>query len=135
MEGTVQALGSILIIEDDKSIQQFLRTLLEDEGYEVRQASNGLEALDLLNVYSPNLILLDIAMPLLDGWGFLKGYQEQDRGPVPIIALSATANFRLPEKWVGFSGFLAKPFNISELLNCITQYLGTSVPCKTAHNR
>jgi DNA-binding response OmpR family regulator len=56
----VQSLGSILLIEDDQYIREFMRTLLEDEGYEVQQVSNGLEALDLLSSYSPKLIWLNL---------------------------------------------------------------------------
>jgi CheY-like chemotaxis protein len=115
----------ILVIEDDLSIQEFMQMLLDDEGYAVAVASNGLEALDVLKAFQPNLIFLDIAMPVMDGWTFLKTYHNVLA--VPIIALSATANFSLPDKWVGLSGFLAKPFNIDDLLDCVVTHLKTGV--------
>jgi CheY-like chemotaxis protein len=115
----------ILVIEDDLSIQEFMAMLLEDEGYQVKVANNGLEALDTLHSYKPDLIFLDIAMPVMDGWTFLKTYNNAPA--VPIVALSATANFSVPATTVGLSGFLAKPFNIEDLLDCVIRHLKTGV--------
>lgn len=68
----------ILVVEDEKVLNHAYRTILEKSGYDVRVAYDGGEALEILDKYTPDIILLDLKMPNLDGIGFLKAYQKRD---------------------------------------------------------
>src|SRR5215831_9417053 len=82
----------ILFVDDDESIREFVSMALTDEGYDVITASHGAAALDMVRQNKPALILLDMRMPIMDGWAFLKAY-EQTPGPhVPVIALTPSRN-------------------------------------------
>src|SRR5215467_14234520 len=78
----------ILIIEDDASIREFLSEALQDEGYEVATYEDGLQALRSVEGFSPNLIILDFLMPVMDGTGFVHAYRAKHE-PVPIVGISA----------------------------------------------
>ena len=113
----------ILFIDDDESIREFVTMALTDEGYEVTTAPHGAAALDLILQRQPNLILLDMRMPVMDGWVFLKAYDDTPQPHAPIIALTASRNspdILVPEE---VSGFLPKPFDLNELIALIDQHL------------
>src|SRR5918992_5260248 len=81
----------ILVVDDDQVIQQLLKVNLELEGYAVEVASDGEEALVLFDRFHPDLVLLDIMMPKLDGWEVARRLAGTTGGPVPIVLLSARA--------------------------------------------
>ncbi len=115
--------GRILFVDDDESIREFVTMALTDEGYEVSTAPHGAAALDLVNERQPNLILLDMRMPVMDGWAFLKAYDGTPQPHAPIIALTASRNspdIKVPSE---VNGFLAKPFDLNELIELIGQYV------------
>src|SRR5690242_18755208 len=75
----------ILVVDDDPEIVAMLREFLESEGHAVQTAANGAEALERLSAMRPSVILLDMRMPVLDGWGFAKRLQErQERYPIVV---------------------------------------------------
>jgi CheY-like chemotaxis protein len=115
--------GRILIVEDDLSIQEFMTMALEDEGYQVTSASNGAIALDLVQSFEPHLILVDMLMPVMDGRAFIEACYKLPSPHVHIIALSASRNLQGVMKMPGVDGFLAKPFNLDELLDSVTKYM------------
>ncbi len=108
----------VLVVEDDVSIRQMISDFLELEGYSVAMAADGLEGLRAVESTSPSLVLLDMWMPVLDGWGFARKLRE--RGiDLPILVLTAAQN---PRRWaeeVGAQGYLAKPFDLHDLLHAI----------------
>ena len=110
----------VLVVDDDTSIQGFLAEALADEGYSVRTAGNGREALALVQTWRPDLILLDLMMPDMDGWGF-RAQQRTLPGiaDVPVIVLSATRD--LPAKAAALepARVFAKPFDLDALLGAI----------------
>jgi two-component system, OmpR family, alkaline phosphatase synthesis response regulator PhoP len=118
----MSSLGRILIVEDDMSIQEFMSMALEDEGYKVAIASNGAVALDLASSFKPDLILLDMLMPVMDGREFIESYFGIANSPARIIALSASRNLNSVVNITGVDAFLAKPFNLDELLDCVRQH-------------
>jgi len=118
----MSSLGRILIVEDDMSIQEFMSMALEDEGYQVAIASNGVVALDLVGSYDPDLILLDMLMPVMDGREFIESYFQFTSSPARIIALSASRNLNSVVNITGVDAFLAKPFNLDELLDCVRKH-------------
>lgn len=83
----------IAVVEDEKDIQSLIVEELEDEGYEVRTANNGREGLAMIQEYKPHLILSDITMPELDGYGMLKSLRElKAYRSTPVVFLSALAD-------------------------------------------
>jgi CheY-like chemotaxis protein len=89
---------------------------LGDEGYEVFEAANGLDALALLPDCRPDLILLDLRMPVMDGWEFARRYRLSPGPHVPIVAFIAALNAELEAADLEAASILAKPFDLEELL-------------------
>jgi urea transport system substrate-binding protein len=112
----------ILIIDDDPAILATVAEILHDEGYNVRAAGNGMEGLAALEQQLPALILLDMRMPVLDGWGFVRALRERGL-QVPFVVLTAAQDARRWAQEVGATGFLAKPFDLAELLTIVEQLL------------
>jgi CheY-like chemotaxis protein len=118
---------TLLVVEDDAVTRAALASTLQGAGYQVVTAANGLEALELLRSgLAPDLILLDMLMPVLDGWQFLKRLmQEWPPGRVPILI--ATATTILTREWAaahGCAGCLRKPIEVPELLEEVRRCLG-----------
>jgi CheY-like chemotaxis protein len=115
----------VLVVDDDPSIQGFLAEALVDEGYRVRTAANGREALAILGEWRPDLILLDLMMPEMDGWAF-RG--EQRAMPavsdVPVIVLSATRELAARTRDLEPVQVVPKPFDLEALLGTIDQLTG-----------
>jgi CheY-like chemotaxis protein len=112
----------VLVVDDDASIQGFLAEALADEGYEVRTAGNGREALAILNLWRPDLILLDLMMPEMDGWVFRAEQRAMPGvGDVPVIVLSATRDLMARVRELTPVQVFAKPFDLEELLGTIEQ--------------
>jgi len=112
----------ILIVEDDGSVSDFLSMALTDDGYKVEIANNGWIGLTLVDTFKPDLILLDIHMPVLDGWDFIAVYRDSQQR-VPIIGISAVRDAEGLAASLGLSDFIAKPFSLDELFDCITRCL------------
>ncbi len=103
----------VLIIDDDQSIQKYIQDTLTDEGYRVVSAPDGAAAMDMVALYRPQLILLDMYMPTVDGWSFLATYPQSPQPHAPIIAMSSDVDVR---KMKGVAAGLAKPFTIDRLM-------------------
>jgi CheY-like chemotaxis protein len=86
----------ILAVDDERDIRDFLKNLLEDQGYEVGLASDGLEAMEKVNERAPDLILLDLQMPEETGTGFFRKLQHsKDHRMIPVIVISGLAGRNL----------------------------------------
>ncbi len=109
----------ILIVEDDESIQEFVKVALIDEGYDVHTAPDGSAALKMLAEYAPALILLDLRMPIMDGWSFLRAYRATPPPHVPIVALTASHNTAETIAPLQIDGFIAKPFDLNDLIEMV----------------
>jgi excisionase family DNA binding protein len=119
---------SILIVDDDDRIREFVRVNLEMEGYSVREAGSAEEGLTALELEPPDLILLDVMMPQVDGWEMLRRVQERHGvGSIPVIMFSG----KLDEQDLkgaaqrGAQGFIGKPFNPQQLIESTKQLLPT----------
>jgi CheY-like chemotaxis protein len=117
----LQSAQTIMVIEDDEDILSTLQTFLEGEGYRVQAAANGREALEAIEVRGqlPTLILLDMRMPVLNGWQFAAAFREQYGGAAPIVVMSAAADTAQRAREIGASGWLSKPFELSALLEIL----------------
>jgi CheY-like chemotaxis protein len=110
--------GPILIIDDDLSILETVSDILEFEGYPVARAMNGAEGLDMLEEVQPSLVLLDMRMPVLDGWEFARALQS--RGiRLPILVMTAAQDARRWAQEIGADAYIAKPFDMTELLSTV----------------
>lgn len=114
----------LLIIDDDAGVQKMLKTLLEYERFEVTVASDGLAALQCLERKLPDLILLDLMMPHMDGKTFMEELRRRElRSPLPVIVLTADVYARPLIERLGVEGYLIKPFHLPELLKQIRRFL------------
>jgi len=116
-----QGVGRVLVVDDDPDILDALGEILELEGYEVQRARNGREALQQLAHAPPDLVLLDLMMPVMDGWEFARSLGPGGRPP--IIVLSADRNVSARAREIGALGWLAKPFELGELLAAVRRAL------------
>lgn len=111
----------ILVVDDDPSILETVRVILESEGHPVVTATNGKEALDCLERVRPGLMLLDMRMPVLDGWGVAKALRDSPLR-VPIIVMTAAENARRWADEIQAEGFLAKPFDLNDLIDTVERH-------------
>jgi CheY-like chemotaxis protein len=128
-----QGVSRILIVDDDPTIVQMLSDILTDEGYEVAAATQSLRAFDRAKEAQPDLILMDIMMPYLDGFDQIKLFSlDDDLKDVPIIVITAKARAIEPYgnedlKALRIVDHLYKPFEITDLLDKIHKALGPGV--------
>jgi CheY-like chemotaxis protein len=111
----------ILVVDDDREIRTIVDDLLTGEGYLVRTAGNGRQALEILTVWRPVVILLDLSMPDMNGWTFL-AHQQADPGlaQIPVIVMSAHYNLGRNGSLQSAAAIVPKPFDIDRLLTIIT---------------
>ncbi len=129
------SLGRILVAEDEQSLNDLLQDALRMDGYETISAKHGLEALRLAREEKPDLIILDINMPQIDGFEVLEKLRKENNN-VPIIVL--TARDQKDDKATGFGlgadDFVTKPFGLEELLMRVSAVLRRSKNIKPAGN-
>lgn len=111
----------ILVVDDDPSLCRLLEIRLESNGYEVMKASNGVEAFAKASDERPDLIILDVSMPIMDGYEFVRSTRWLDLKDIPILILSARVNTKEMFDALGVSDFLAKPFDFNELLGKVSE--------------
>jgi excisionase family DNA binding protein len=118
----------VLIVDDDEKLREYVRVNLETEGYSVREAAGGEEGLRVLEESTPDLVLLDVLMPDVDGWEMLRRVQERHGvGTIPVIMFSAKIDVRSAAEAAeqGAQGFIGKPFDPQELIDQTKQLLPT----------
>jgi CheY-like chemotaxis protein len=116
---------SILIADDYDDNRELLRLMLETEGYRIREARNGREALAAAREEAPFLALIDLSMPSLDGWGLLRELRADERTRlVPCVAVTAFAanQDRLRALEAGFDAYISKPFRSKELIELVNSF-------------
>ena len=112
----------ILIIDDDPAIRATVAEILTSEGYSVATAINGADGLRSLDRLDPALVLLDMRMPILDGWGFARALQA--RGiQVPILVMTAAQDARRWAREINAEGYVAKPFELLDLLDAVGRFV------------
>jgi excisionase family DNA binding protein len=117
---------TVLIVDDDEKLREYVRVNLEMEGYTVREAGSAEEGLGVLDETTPDLVLLDVMMPEVDGWEMLQRVQERHGiGSIPVIMFSGKVDEQGAEEAAtrGAQGFIGKPFNPQELIDQTKQLL------------
>lgn len=109
---------SILVAENHASIRETIATVLSMEGYRVVQAVDGAEVLAVLAYHVPDLLLLDLSMPRVDGWEVMHAVRAQ-APRFPVVIMSATLHAPTIAAELGADGCLIKPFNVQALLDTV----------------
>ena len=117
-------IGRVLVVDDDEDIRTLLRAALTDAGYEVTMAADGQDAIEAVRRRRPDVILLDLMMPRVSGWGFTERYAREPGPHAPIIVITAASGqvLRLPEQ--GVTRVVPKPFSVDALLSHVERAVG-----------
>jgi CheY-like chemotaxis protein len=108
---------AVLVVDDDADIRSVVSELLTDEGYRVKTAVNGKDALATLASWRPDVILLDLMMPIMDGWTFLTNRQSNcSLSRIPVIVMSASHTLSRGDERLAVADVVAKPFEIDAVL-------------------
>ena len=114
----------ILIIEDDDMSREGISDILADEGYEVMAASNGVEGLAMLQTYHPELVLTDLHMPKLNGWGVTEHLKQMNLTlPVIIFTSDIEIDARREAQRLGVQDFVNKPLDLDEMIRRVKRVL------------
>ncbi|MGD9977366.1 MAG: response regulator [Bacteroidales bacterium] len=117
----------ILLVEDSRIIQLLIQTVLSDYGCEVESVNDGEEALGALSKHKPDLLILDIMMPVMDGFTLLEKIDKPIGFPVLVVSARADYNSIGKALELGASDYLIKPFNSTDLINKVDRLLGIQV--------
>jgi two-component system chemotaxis response regulator CheY len=121
---------SVLVIEDDPALLSSVAEVIREEGYDVRTASNGHQALDEVLLREPDLILIDLMLPLMDGWRFLDQYRSRcGQSRAALVLVSAFPNLAAEAERLGVQGYLRKPFG----LDAVVRITGACCPRASQH--
>jgi len=112
----------ILIVDDDPAIRSTVSEILDMEGYPVESAANGQEALAKVRATRPWLIILDMRMPIMDGWAFARTLHEEGI-KIPILVMTAAQNARRWAEEIGANAYIPKPFDLDELLSAVNKFV------------
>ncbi|HEY3059914.1 MAG TPA: response regulator [Chloroflexota bacterium] len=124
----------ILIVDDEPVLRMLLAAELEDAGYRTLLAADGQEAIEVLRTTQPSLVLLDLGMPMLDGWGFLTLYRDITGGSLPIVVTSADLPPSTTQRLraLGVNQVLQKPIDPAVMIIRVEQALAEAMlPART----
>ena len=106
----------VLIVEDDNNIAELLHLYLEKEGFETQVARDGGKGVELFRSFQPDLVLLDIMLPVMDGWSVLKKIRESGKTPVIMLTAKGELEDRVTGLESGADDYIVKPFEMKEVL-------------------
>ena len=106
----------VLIVEDDSNIAQLLQLYLEKEGFETQVASDGGQGVSLFHSFAPDLVLLDIMLPVLDGWSVCKKIRETDKTPIIMMTAKGELEDKVSGLEMGADDYIVKPFEMKEVM-------------------
>lgn len=135
---TAVANGRVLVVDDEEGIRVLCRVNLELGGYEVLEAADGIEALEMARLHRPDLIFLDVMMPRMDGWEVLQHLKEDNAtAAIPVVLLTArTSEEDQMKGWgEGILEYLSKPFNPQLLVDWAAAAITPRDPAAEAQRR
>jgi len=126
--------GKVLIVDDEPDVLLLLRVNLEAAGYQTVLAADGETALNRIDDSEPDVVLLDIMMPVMDGWGVLRALSERDGGP-RVVVVSAKSSDRdiVRALTSGALDYVTKPFDPDDLVDVVARTIGDSVAALEKH--
>ena len=107
---------NILVVEDDRNISDLIRMYMEKEGFEVRSAYDGGKAIEEFEKQAPDLVLLDIMLPVMDGWAVCAKIRETDQTPIIMLTAKGETIDKVAGLEMGADDYIVKPFEMKELL-------------------
>ncbi|HEY6957799.1 MAG TPA: response regulator [Candidatus Limnocylindria bacterium] len=113
----------VLVIDDDDELADVVRQVLRDAGYSVATVRHGAAALELVRHIAPDLILLDLTMPIMDGWSFVSQYRRTAKESARIVLLTANAHAAEIARTLGADGYITKPFDVDDLVTIVGREL------------
>ncbi len=126
---------SVLVVEDDKNIADLLQLYLEKEGYAVTLAADGGQGLAKFRAIKPDLVLLDVMMPVMDGWAVCKTIRAESQTPVIMLTAKSELEDKLTGLKAGADDYITKPFEMREVLariEAVLRRVDRSTPEKAA---
>lgn len=118
------ASARILVVDDERDIQRFVRDTLAGEGYQVMTSDSGEDALRSVVRARPDLILLDVNLPGVDGWEVLSNLRAAAGEQTPVVVMTAGYNAQEQALASGAQGYLGKPFELADLLSAVEAHAG-----------
>lgn len=116
----------ILVVDDDESIRELVDMALSSEGHQVMTAPHGRAALEVIAISPPDVILLDMKMPVMDGWEFARIYRQVPGQHAPIVVVTAAQDAASRAAEVAADGHLPKPFDLEDLFRVVDEYAPAS---------
>lgn len=113
----------VLVIDDDDELADVVRQVLRDANYSVATVRHGAAALELVRHIAPDLILLDLTMPIMDGWSFVSQYRRTAKESARIVLLTANAHAAEIARTLGADGYITKPFDVDDLVTIVGREL------------
>jgi DNA-binding response OmpR family regulator len=115
----------ILIIDDEIKLREAIVELFSFIGYEIVEAQDGLDGLEKVQLHSPNLIICDVMMPKLDGYGFLKNHLNSNHATIPVVLLTAKTEEidEITGLNLGAKDYIKKPFSFIELKRIVEKHI------------
>ena len=126
---------NILVVEDDNNISNLIKMYLDKEGFDVRIAPDGGKAVEEFKAQEPDLVLLDVMLPVLDGWGVGAKIRETSKCPIIMLTAKGEVNDRIHGLEMGADDYVVKPFEMKELLARINAVLRRSEIPDDTHKR
>ncbi len=115
--------GHVLVVEDDLDLLGLVEMVLQEAGHRVRTATDGLRALERVAEEMPRLILLDMRMPVMNGWEFAREFRSRYGRACPIVVVTAAENAQLRAAEIEAEGWLSKPFDLDDVLGMVSRFV------------
>ena len=125
--------ATILLIEDDRNISELLQLYLEKEGYSVTAAYDGRQGLDVFHTVQPDLILLDVMMPVMNGWETCRAIRAESQVPIIMLTAKSETDDKVLGLKTGADDYITKPFEMREVLARIEAILRRTTPVRAAN--
>jgi CheY-like chemotaxis protein len=124
----------VLVVDDDPSIRRMIMAALRRDGYSFSEAANGKEALEVMKLERPDIVILDLMMPMVSGWDVLRERStDPDLLSIPVIVVSANRSAELASAMdKGICAFLPKPFDITALSSLVRSCIPPDAPMGVA---
>ena len=115
--------NDVLIVDDDLDMIEVMELVLHDAGYRTRSALNGQQALEVVAADMPALIVLDMLMPVMNGWQFAQAFRSRYGRAVPIVVATAAEHIERRRNGLDVTDVLPKPFEVSDLLRLVSRHV------------
>src|ERR1700746_964223 len=112
----LDAKRNILVVDDEAQITRVLKTTLSSQGYGIRTAANGSQALQEMKAWPPDLVVTDLRMPTMDGLGLCRNIRAESRIPIIVLSVKGEEKIKVEALDAGADDYITKPFSVNELL-------------------